>query len=198
MGHQAVGKSCQFHAREFPRRSLSNTKGTAALEFALLAPMMILLLTGTVEVSQALTVDRRVTQIASSAADLVARERSMTTPDVASTMQIAEHLIRPFDPSRLRITIVNVIADIGDAANTRVCWSYNHNGGTRIYTDGQSYPLPAGIIEAGNSVVVAEVTYNYQPQIFSYAAASAFPLSERFYLKPRQSSYVEYNATKCS
>jgi hypothetical protein len=80
---------------------------------------------------------------------------------------------------------------------TTVCWSYNHNGGANTYTDDQPYTLPAGLVEAGNSVIIAEASYDYQPLIFSYFIRAAFPLQEKFFLKPRLSSYVEYNGRNC-
>jgi Flp pilus assembly protein TadG len=173
-------------------------KGVAAVEFAFLVPIMFMLFIGTVEFSQALTVDRRVTQIASASADLIARQKKITTSEVEGVMQIIDHLMRPYDPSNLRVTVVNVVAAINDANNTTVCWSYQHNGGASSYSDGQTYALPAGFLEAGNSVIVAEVVYNYQPLIFEYFLTGGVPLRETFYLKPRQSSFVEYNGVKCT
>jgi Flp pilus assembly protein TadG len=56
-------------------RFAKDSSGAAAVEFAMLLPIMFMLFYGTIEFSQALTVDRRVTQIASATADLVARTR---------------------------------------------------------------------------------------------------------------------------
>lgn len=173
------------------------TSGVAAVEFALIAPMMFMLFVGSVEFSQAITVDRRVTQVASSTADLVARERTITTSDADGIMDIVDHLMAPYDPSLLKLTLVNVYSDINNAANTRVCWSYNHNGGVNTYSDDQAYPLPTGILEAGNSVVVTEVEYNYEPLIFNYFITSSFQLTETFYMKPRLSKSVQFNTKKC-
>ena len=180
------------------RRVLKNRAGVAGIEFAFIAPIMILMFIATVEFSQALTVDRRVPQIASSSADLIARQRKITPQEVNGVMQLIAHLIRPFDPNLLRVTVVNVIADIEDADTTTVCWSYQHNGGTNAYSEGQAYTLPEGIVEAGNSVIVAEVVYEYQPMIFQRFLTAGMPLRETFYLKPRQSSFVEYNGHKCT
>lgn len=171
--------------------------GAAAIEFAIIAQLMFFLFVGCIEFGQAITVDRRITQVASSTADLVAREKTMTTAKVAGIMQIIDYLMEPYDPAELKVTVLNVVADIADATRTKVCWSYNHNGGTNNYVAGQSYALPTGIVEAGNSVIVTEVTYNYIPLIFHYFITSNFPLEEKFYLKPRLASYVEYNGTKC-
>jgi Flp pilus assembly protein TadG len=183
--------------RALMRRLHCNAEGVAAVEFALIAPIMFVLFVGAVEFSQAITVDRRVTQVASSTADLVAREKSTTTTNVSGIMEIIGHLMRPYDPTRLKVTVLDVSANINNAADTRVCWSYNHNGGANTYTDDQPYTLPSGLVEAGSSVIVAEVTYDYQPLIFDYFIEAAFPLEERFFLKPRLSSYVEYNGKKC-
>ena len=51
----------------------ADASGMAAVEFAFIVPIMGVMFIGAVELSQAIIVDRRVTQIASSTADLVAR-----------------------------------------------------------------------------------------------------------------------------
>jgi Flp pilus assembly protein TadG len=181
-----------------PIRKLALSKdGMAAIEFAMIVPLMLFLFMGSVEFSQALTVDRRVTQIASSAADLVAREKSITTTEVDGIMQIVNHLMSPYDSSRLRVTLLNVYSAMNNAADTRVCWSYNHNGGVNTYADNQTYSMPSGILGKGSSAIVTEVSYDYQPLIFNYFIESAFTMEEKFYLKPRLSNSVEYNSKKC-
>ncbi len=179
-------------------RMVGDRRGVAAIEFALILPIMFMLLVGTVEFSLALTVDRRVSQVANSTADLIAQKKKISTSEVSGIMQIIEHLVRPYDPSRLRVTVLNVIANISDASDTTVCWSYEHNGGAGSYAAGAEYFLPEDIVEAGGSVIVAEVVYDYEPIIFRYFIKSAFSLSDTLYLKPRLSSYVEYNGESCS
>jgi Flp pilus assembly protein TadG len=171
--------------------------GVAAIEFAMVAPLMLLLFVGSVEFSQALTVDRRVTQIASSTADLVAREKSVTTADMEGIMQIVSYLMSPYDVTPLKVTLLNVYSSMTNAGDTKVCWSYNYNGGVNTYADNQSYSMPAGILGTGSSAIVAEVTYDYQPLIFNMFIESAFTMEEKFYLKPRLSNSVEYNTKKC-
>lgn len=172
-------------------------KGVAAVEFAMVVPIMFLLFVGSVEFSQAITVDRRVTQVASSTADLIARERSITTSDVNGVMDIVDHLMSPYDPSLLKLTLINVYSSMSSAADTKVCWAYNHNGGVNNYSQEQTYTLPTGILEAGNSVIVTEVRYNYEPLIFRYFITSTFPLEEKFFLKPRLSKSVQLDSRKC-
>lgn len=180
-------------ARYFRR----DDRGIAAIEFAMIVPIMFVLFVGTVEMSQAITVDRRVTQIASSTADLVAREKTITTAQIANVFAIANVLMSPYDTSLLRITLVSIGAKATPAVPTaaKVCWSRSYQGGTHTYTKGDSYPLSNyGIIDAGGSVVVAEVEYNYTPLIFSYFIKTTTKLADRFYLKPRVSNMIQIDS----
>lgn len=71
----AAGKKCRRDRR-----------GVAAIEFALIVPIMSAMFIGAVELSQVITVDRRVTQVASATADLVARaEKQISHTETATT-----------------------------------------------------------------------------------------------------------------
>jgi Flp pilus assembly protein TadG len=175
----------------FAARLRQDQRGVAAVEFAMIVPIMFALFVGSIEFSQAITVDRRVTQIASSTADLVAREKTITTVQLNNITDIAKILMKPYDTSLLRITLVNVGAKMTDANTTKVCWSHNFQGGTNTYAAGQSYTLPAGIVDAGSSVMVAEVQYYYTPLIFPYYMPGLTKLQDKFYLKPRVSSMIQ-------
>ena len=96
-------------------------RGLAAIEFAMIFPIMVLLFLGSVEFSQGLTVDRRVTQVASSTADLVAQFEELTPEQVDDIIDIGTLLLGGFDPVPLRVTIVSVSTDAD--GNATVDWS---------------------------------------------------------------------------
>ena len=175
----------------------SNRKGIASIEFAAIVPLMVMLFIGIVEFSQALTVDRRVNQVASSTADLVARTESTTTGELNGIMDIIEELLRPYPQAPLSLAVTNVIASTSDETNTVVCWSHAHNGGPS-YAKDAAYTLPAGILEKGESVVVVEATYDYTPALFSYFITNPIQFKDKFYLKPRLSSSIEMDSEKCT
>jgi Flp pilus assembly protein TadG len=179
------------------RRLFGDNSGVAAIEFALIAPLMFFMLVGTVEMSQAITVDRRVTVVASTVADLVAREKQFSKKDFDVVMEIIKVLMSPYDAAPLKITLLAVGAKVGATPTdpTRVCWSEPYHGGVGTYVVKQDYPLPAGIVDPGGSVIVAEVSYTYTPLIFSHFITTAFPLADKFYLKPRVSNFIPYDKT---
>jgi Flp pilus assembly protein TadG len=185
------------------RRLRGDEAGVAAVEFAMIVPIMFLLLVGAVEFSQALTVDRRVTQSASSTADLIARAPSqgLTTAQVDNELGIIEQLIRPYDVAALTVRIVSVKAQAvpgnPGAVNHVVDWSRDNLGGTPYVRNSPFSAIPAGLLVAGESVIIAEATYNYTPLIFSYFIKTAFNLEERFFLKPRNASCVHLQPINC-
>ena len=173
--------------------------GVASIEFAMIVPLMVMMFVGTVELSQAITVDRRVNQVASSVADLVARTKSTTGTDLDDTMNVIDELFKPYDHTPVRLTLTNVIASTSDETNTVVCWSHNYTlGGVGSYAQGSAYALPTGIVEKGESVIVAEIKYTYTPLIFSYFITGAVDFTDTFYLKPRLSSSIEMDGNKCT
>ncbi len=172
--------------------------GIAAVEFAIILPLMVIFFIGTIELSQAITVDRRVTKIASAAADLIARTKQTTRCEVEGILDIADEILNPYDAAPLRMSIGNVVSSAAPPIQTTVSWAYQHNGGANgsNLTTGNTYPLPNGVVDAGDSVIVAEVQYNYSPLIFNEFITTNLQLEETFYLKPRLSAMISYT-TSC-
>ena len=179
-------------------RFRGDTGGVAAIEFAMVVPLMIMMFVGTVEFSQVITVDRRVSQVASATADLVARTKSLSATEMTGVLQVVGELIKPYDATLLKLTVMNVKASPTDATDTKVCWHRTHNGGVSTPANNSAYTLPTGVVEQGDSVIVTEVEYNYSPLIFNYFITGPKKLEEKFYLKPRLSSFVTYDGTGCT
>jgi Flp pilus assembly protein TadG len=179
------------------RRFAECRSGIAALEFALIAPIMLMMFVGVVELSQAITVDRRVNHVASSTADLVARQKQVSTTLLENYMNIVTPLMHPYDAAPMKLTITNVYSTSAAPTTYKVCWFYNHNGGaTGGLTKGGNWPdsIPAGLLQGGTSVVIVDVEYNYTPTVMfgKTYVNNGYPLKERFYLKPRLSSVIQF------
>lgn len=174
------------------RRLPQDTRGVSAVEFALILPIMIAMYIGAVEFSHALTVDRRVTSVASSAADLAAQSEELTSNAVQDIFTAANSIMQPYSSSPISIVLTSVVAD--EDNNTTVDWSCAYNGSP--YGDGSAFTLPTGLTQPFSSVIVAEVSYTYTPPIGEYIT-SGFIMSETFYLRPRRSLTVEWQGASC-
>ncbi len=184
-------------------RLCRDVKGIAAVEFAMLAPIMFFFFVGTIEFSQALTVDRRVTQSASSTADLIARapREGISVTQVDNELKIIEQLIAPYELSALTVRIVSVKANAvpgnPNALSYVVDWSRDNHGGTPYPRNSPYTGIPANLLVGGESIIVGEAVYDYKPLIFNYFIKNAFNLSERFFLKPRNASCVHLQPVNC-
>lgn len=187
--------------RALYERFRDSRDGVAAVEFAMIVPVMFMLFVGSIEFSQALTVDRRVAQSASSSADLIARAPSegLTTGDVDGQLKIIEQLIQPYDLTRLTVKIFSVKAQSagGGGVTYKVDWSRDNRGAEPMSRNSTYTAMPANLLAAGESVIIAEATYNYTPLIFKYFITNAFEMQEKFYLKPRNSSCVHLKPVNC-
>ena len=135
-------------------------RGVAAVEFAMVVPIMFMMFIGSIELSRALTVDRRVTNSASASADLVARApvAGLSTADVDGLMLIVNQLMLPYDVTKLTVKIVSVKAVlVNGSTQILVDWSRDNHGNTPYARNSSYATLPVTappFLSAGESVIV--------------------------------------------
>lgn len=132
-------------------------RGLAALEFALIAPVMIIVFCGIVEAGQAVVAGRRTSHAASALGDLATQKAKFTDADVADTFAAAQAMMKPMDTSKLTLKLTSVTADANKVA--KVDWSEAQ--GMPKDTPGAAYAgLPAGlVVNAGDTAIVATAKY---------------------------------------
>lgn len=157
-------------------RLLRNQKGIAAVEFALIVPILLLSYLGATDVTQGLAIDRKLGQVASTVSDLVAQEGSITRDEVHAFFQSGIAIMRPFDfeNTKLRLTIVEV-----NGSSTEVTGATARNWEIDA-SNGETYELPSDLLTLSDEryVVVAEVSYDYSP-MFGTVFNSTVPLGQR-------------------
>jgi Flp pilus assembly protein TadG len=197
-------KTAKSNLQHLLQRLTDNAQGVAAVEFAMIAPLMFFLFVGAIEYSQAIAVDRRVSQSASAMADLVARAPSegVTAQQIDRDLSLVNQLIAPYELSPLTVEVVSVKA-VGvpgnpNAVNYVVDWSRNnHNGTPYARNTPAPFGMPQGLLVAGESAIVGRAFYDYTPMIFTYFIREVFTLEEKFYLKPRNSACVHLKPIHC-
>jgi Flp pilus assembly protein TadG len=178
--------------------------GAAAVEFALLTPLLILILLGIIEGGRAVNIDRQFTSAVNTAGDLVAREESLgTTSSLANTnlkdmMESIKHLMAPYDPTKLKLGIFSVQASPTDATKTKVVWSFSHNG-MAVPAKCQDYALPSSLIKEGGSVIVVDARYSFTPLLGDAVPGfgSMGELKEKSFHSPRNACVDLVKGTNC-
>lgn len=169
--------------RRLARRFFRAQHAVAAVEFALILPVMLTLYLGSIEGSSLYTVDRRITTISSTIGDLVSRADGVISEDeIDDYFEAAEGILIPYSLNGL-VQIVTMV-EVKNNGSTEVVWSRT-SGGTARAT-GASYPLPAtsqmNQIARGGYLVVSETSYAYTP-VFGMVIEGPINLyRESFYL----------------
>ena len=157
-------------------------RGAAAIEFALTAPILILLHLGSVELVQAWEAQRRATHIAAALADLVAQNRTVTDADLSDILQAGTVLMQPLPDANLGERVSSLTAN--NFGNITLDWTASRN-----WSQAGQPSVPAGYLQANESVVVAEVTYA-QTALFGLVLPGSFVIRKQAYLRPRLSNQV--------
>ena len=160
-------------------------RGVSAVEFALIAPAMIAFYFGLAEITQALLAERRAGHAASAIGDLVAQSSSISNNDITDIFQIATTIMQPYPTNTLKMRVTSVKANAAGA--TTVAWS--NGSGLAAYGTGAALAVPSGVIAPNQSVIVSEVSYDYDSPV-NFFMANAVTFSRKFYLRPRKSDEV--------
>lgn len=162
-----------------------NDKGISAVEFALIAPLMVLIYFGCIELSLLMRADRRVTTTASSLGDLTARLVTVSDADMSELFDAAAVTMQPYSVLNSRMRLTSVV-DNGDG-QTRVDWSDGFQ--MTPYTTNTLISVPAGLVPSPGSVIVAEVEFEYESPV-GFVLDGSQTLTDVFYLRPRRVTQI--------
>lgn len=162
-----------------------NEKGVSAVEFALIAPVLVLIYFGCIELSLLMRADRHVTSTAASLGDLTARLITVSDQDMMELYNAAEVMMQPYSAQSARMRITSVV-DNGNG-ETRVAWSDALN--IDPYTPNATITVPAGLVPSPGSVIIAEVEFDYESRL-GFVLNTSRTVKDVFYLRPRRVSSI--------
>jgi Flp pilus assembly protein TadG len=172
------------------RRLIGDRRGVSAVEFALLAPVMIGLYLGCVEISDAVGADRKVTLTASSLANLAAQVTTISQSDMTNILNAAGQIITPYSSSLLKSTVSCLKMD--STGKAKVQWSATRNGTALSVGSVYTFSSTNSALAVPNtSLILATVSYAYTP-VVGYTITGTLVLSDQMFMSPRISA-PDYN-----
>jgi Flp pilus assembly protein TadG len=185
-------------ARHFARRLVNDRRGVAAIEFAMIVPIMLVLFFGTVEFSSGVAADRKVSLMARTLSDLTSRSSSVSDSLLTSFFAASNAIMTPYIPpiyNATNGTITELWID-PSTGNARVQWSK----GSVPRGQGSLVSIPPDLIVKDSTgkvvpnqyLIFSEVSYLYQPAVGYVMAKAGITLSDVAYTRPRQTVCVIY------
>jgi Flp pilus assembly protein TadG len=177
-------------------------RGNAAIEFAVIVPVMLTMFFGVVEFSSGVAVNRKISMAAEELSDLGARYKAIDNTEIDNFFKIARAMITPYSPTVLKATITEIYINPTTGLG-RAQWSK----GDVVRLAGSTVPVPLELIakDADGKIVddqyliFAETSYLYVPAVGYVMGKAGVPLSDKSYMRPRLSTCVYYSpATACT
>ena len=195
-----------FSARRSARDLARDRSAIAATEFAVIVPIMLVMFFGTVEFSSAVAVDRKVTLVARTLADLTSQALNSVTDNYLQNVFTASIAITtPYSatPTKAQISEIYVdssrvakiqwskAATIGTAATQATLATSTHNAGDIV-------TIPPALQVPQTYLIFSEVSYLYTPTVGYVMGKSGVTMSDVAYTRPRQNTCITYNNVPAS
>jgi len=167
-------------------RRFTAKEGSAAVEFALLAPVMVASFFGVIESCELISANRRAEKGAAALADVIARFVEVKGTDICDTFTGVESLTTPQAAGDLRARVTSINVDSQKVA--RVEWSAVRGTGftalakNTVVTD--QVPERLRMASENQPLVKSEVTLVYRSR-FIFFVAPTITLTHEEYRRPR-------------
>ena len=183
-----------LRVRRSARELLVDRSGLAAVEFAMVVPVMLLLFFGTDEFSSGVAVNRKVTLMARTLSDLTSQNISVTDTQFTNFFNASQAIMTPYPSAPVSSTISELYIDPATLV-ARVQWSK----GASPRATGTTVAIPTALQAGGTYLIYSEVNYKYVPSVAWFInQTNGITLTDFSYTRPRQSTCVMYNTTVCT
>jgi len=179
------------------RRFVASTRGVAAIEFAIIMPVLLVTLLATFDAGQAISIYMKV-RAATYTLAAITNQYSMSAPIQSTDMQAitgaTSAVLSPFPSTPATVIITQVKQN--SATQAVVSWSYSMNG--TAYAAGTTWAGLPSNLTTNNACgsypcyfIYAQVSYTFTPS-FGYFVTGTLNFSDNLYTTPRSSNCIPY------
>jgi len=175
-----------------PKRLLRDRSGVSAIEFVLLFPILVGMLAGTVDFGQALTVSRKMNQIASTLGDMTSQQGTWKASDIDAIIAGSATIIEPFNKIDLKIELA--ILDVDAGLQAKVNWSRGYNTEALTKGDPSPVPIPTNIAQSGVQLIAVKAKYTlvtpFSKLLTPVTGKTSYEYEKTYIMRPRISEAV--------
>ena len=166
------------------KKYIHDRRGTAAVEAALIMPVLLFMYMGIVDLGNALVVNKKAVSAAQIASDLLARQEIVDDADIEDAMIAARLALQPYDTTSFGIDIAGVRFDTPAAVPTLI-WreTFNMTPNEAIVAETNGLGLE------NEGVIAVTVRYVYD-LIFAYVLDGFWETNEVAIVRGRKKAFV--------
>ncbi len=184
------------------RGFIASTRGVAAIEFAAILPVLLIMLLATFDGGNAIGAYvkvRAATYVLASVTNQYWTAVPIQSANMTGIMSATTAVLAPYSSTPLAAVISELTISKKKATTATVRWSATQNG--TALAAGASVTLPSGISKSTDTcgtypcyLILAQVSYTYTP-LFGYFGSGGIKLSDTEYVTPRSSTCIPYVPT---
>jgi Flp pilus assembly protein TadG len=174
----------------FLNRWRQDRRGVSAIEFAFIAPILILCYFAVAELCGAMLAERKASHVASEIGDLIAQDQTVHDTDITDLWTVGTAVMAPLSTTTLKMRITSINCDATGKILT-VGWSDDNGAGLTKYAKGTvlTSVVPTGLVTANGSIIMSETQYSYSSPV-NVVIKKALTFPSTFYLSPRQTTVI--------
>lgn len=161
-------------------RLFKDRRGVAAAEFALIAPALIFLIMGVLEMSFRFRASEEATRYVHQVADIISRETELTEGDIQELYDASIFMMKPLDTTEDLDLDVSSVGFEGVDAEPAILW--RRVAGTEVAF---SLPDTQGMGIQDESIIRVGVRYNYQSVLTELFGGGSMAIEKSAYARPR-------------
>lgn len=155
--------------------------GTAAIEFVIVAPLLISTFLGFAALSKGENLSSKVNDVGRTVSDIVSQSPEITAAQVDAALLAGQAIAGSQEAQNMKIEVIGV--DVNDAGVAKVKWSRGVNSNS-LPNEGTTFPLPAELTNREAFVVVSRTHLPYSPS-FATALIGTINFDYEYYFIPR-------------
>jgi Flp pilus assembly protein TadG len=180
-------------SHRLPQHFLGNDRAIAAVEFAIVLPLMLFVFVGVAQVGQAIEISRKVTVTTRIVTDLVTQYSNVSCSTLNTVLAASAQVIAPYSASNLSITVSEIQTKSSKATMPWTA-SLSSNGTMTCSTPNSNFTLPSQLVQSSSTAsyyIYGQVTYSFTP-VLGYNIIGTVPISDQIYMSPRLTSSITY------
>jgi Flp pilus assembly protein TadG len=179
------------------RHLLRDRSGIFAVEMALVTPVLVALLLGSMEVGRFIMLHQKLDRAATTMGDLASQPSTLCSADLTNLFPVVSELVAPFWTPGTGVVILSGV--VNTTGTTVVAWQQagagSYTASSRIGHVGGPATLPKGFtVASGDTVIVSEVLFNFKP-LFLTGVVPASVLYHNALYRPRLGSLSTLSTT---
>jgi Flp pilus assembly protein TadG len=163
-----------------------STRGVAAIEFAMIMPVLAVMFLASFDGGRAISIYMKVRDATYTVNAITNQYQIIHDADMQAILGATTAVLAPYSSSPVGVTVSQIAVD--SSGNATISWSDTQGGTARAV--GSSVTVPTALKVKNSYLVFGEVSYPYTPMFGYFGHNTTINLSDNLYAMPRSSASI--------